>query len=1344
MNSSWRWIKILGIATAIGVALGVGLPVLRSFFGAGAEKLLSKAERAYAQGAAALDGGDAAAAALRFEEANLQVNKALDAVAQERAQAGAAGEAARQEELGRVEGKALWLKVRAVRDLFVAKGAAEGQPLPEAVDSIGGAKFYPVLAIPDNQARQEAFNCLREAARRLSDDAEVQRCALLSELMLSVLDWNALEKTAQRALQIDADDPWALYLLARIDFEQPGAPKSKRSRQRVRQARKYVERLKDTKNYPLWRTLFLEARITQWLRDDAARSNSNRRDNEEAALRSLLFAPQGALARARAGEGLEHPSKWDAEGVLGLHLLALDMAVEDSNRAEAGGRGAAAEAAEKVVELLNATLGLCRRLTDDDAARAGECSLSALQALSKAEPVLGNAPPSDWSETLDLAQELTAKAHDRNVAQPGLYEAIANLLTREAYLEGKRGNSTRQAELKKQALQWVEDGLRLAKEANLPAEQMVGLNTLAAEMKALAGAKAEEVAVYLNALEEAKTKRALTLVKLLKGTAAERDGRLAQARKLLEQVLASRQPNLVLRAHMVLGDVYLALGQPDKALASLQQVVQAYKVFDRLTPPEKSWALEFVRGPEDLALLMISAHVDSALARARELVRRNPGEPLSLDLLRHHEDAIAELRKQLLKQTPQDRQARQIMVRYYSATRRRELAKRELAELRIYYPNSVDVLRTEVNLIGARSASEEGKSTLAGASGSDENAALQQADARIDQFIKEHPSNLDARFFKVEWLIGTQRVEDALAYLRSPAHFADTKSERYQRVLAAALLTKGDRQGSQKVLEHLPHDAATDALLIQAASAADREKLVRQALARHEGNAQFQSWQAVLAFNKGDYEAAAEEFLRSSQYHRFAEAGKRGLLQSFLALAKTDPSKARNLAVRLHKEAADEPVLLLAGAYAALQLDDIGTPGDNPDAEKSMAAVLNAWERMVLEQQPQAKASAPLTKSAFWALAGRQDLALSEAVRALHIDPKDPAALRQAVALALELRDPDVLAATRKRLEALRQAQPDNVDVRLLQARFDEWNERPREALAIYEDLLKKDAKRNEVYARSIALHSEHGDKTEAWDLVKRWRKEQPDDLAAAQTEVRLLAANKDAEQARRVAEAFIDKQKPSAPARLNLQLQMIRGLAQGKAWKAAEDWLNQLLAKHPDQPAVLVLLGDLHVSQSAWDKARRIYEKALAKDNNAVAANNLAWMLAKHFNNAAEALRLVRELRKGRFSHKPISGARLRPEFLDTLGVIYTKMNEEALYPEMRQLFEAARQRYPHDPRMYMYLGHAYAGMLETERAARMYALAVEVARNTGPRFLSAEKCQEVIAEVEAAQKKLKETAQR
>ena len=68
-------------------------------------------------------------------------------------------------------------------------------------------------------------------------------------------------------------------------------------------------------------------------------------------------------------------------------------------------------------------------------------------------------------------------------------------------------------------------------EAKLSAVQLVGLNTLAAEMKAhfRRRSRATDCPV-LTALKEAKTPRATSLAALLEAAAAEREGRLDQAR----------------------------------------------------------------------------------------------------------------------------------------------------------------------------------------------------------------------------------------------------------------------------------------------------------------------------------------------------------------------------------------------------------------------------------------------------------------------------------------------------------------------------------------------------------------------------------------------------------------------------------------------------------------------------------------------------------------------------------------------------------------------------------------------------------------------------------------------
>lgn len=1366
MNGKSRWIKITGISLLIGVVLGGAVTIGRTVFLPGAERLVKNAEETYAKGVEAMQANDTATAAARFDEANLKANKAIDAISRE-SQDPKNQDGDSLAQLTRLQGRACWVKCRALRDHYYAKGIAENKPLLESQDAVTGEKFHTILLIPDSQARNEAYDCLRQAGLRLTDDREVQKEALRAEVMMPVLNWDTLEKLARQNLKLNARDLWSNYLLARFEFEQPAAdprtgtagptPSNKRSRDRVLQAREYVQRLKEIDNYPLWRTLHLEAQIAEWLRDDAAaHAKGNRQEVEDITLRSLLLDPKhGALARARANEAMDHLSLWDAQGVLGLHVMALDIAVGESRKP----KGTPIE----VERQLRSTLDLCRTIAEKNSALAADCASIAVLAMTKAQPALLGDPPADWNKNFDLVEELTRKARDQKTTRTELYEGVIGLYAREAFLEGKRGHKERHAQLSKLASEWIEAGLKAGSDAKLTPLQLVELNMLAAETKIIAGEKLEQIAPHLKALRDAKTPRSLALAALLQATLAEREGQLDEARKLLEQVLACPDPDLVLRAHMILGPAFLSLSQPDKALISLQEVANAYKAFDQLSTQEKTWATEFIHSPEDLDLLQVAANAGSALKLMR-MAQGMPGKPIPLQQLRHFEVSIANLRRGFPKESPQDFQARQIMIGYYLATQRQAEAEKELEELYTYFPNNAAVLRSTVNVVMS-SRDADGKPRTPA-------EAMKIADRRIEQFIKDHPSDLDGRFFLVEWLTRTGRADAALSYLQSPTNFADTQNERYRRVMAATLMSMGDRVGSSRVLQHLPHDSVTDAMLIQAASGAARDQMLQQALSKHENNGMMLVSSGVVAFEKRDFAAAAESFMKASDYTSYKALAERGLQESLFALAQTDPSKARSMVLRMIKQSPEQPILLLAGAYASLMLDNIGKPDGSTDPSRDMASALNSWEKLVIQDNPPMRVIAPLTKASYWTLASRQDLAMAEVTRALTIDPKSEAALQNAILLTFDLDDPSLYPQAQKYLDVLKSAQPKSLELLLLQAQLNERTDKAVEAARLYEEMIRKDAKFSPVYARLVSLLDSKGDKSAEREWVGRWRKALPDDIVAWQADIRLLAEAKQFAEARKLADTFIDEQiaretkrldgiKPPPGTdvkelqktrqtamergRVDLRLGAVFALLQAKAYAEAEAWLKPIVDKEPNNEAALVLLGDAYLSQSMWDKARTLYEKLHALDKNHVtAANNLAWLLAKHANKAAEALAILRELRMGRFSKKPITGDRIQPNILDTMGLVYSKMNQGASFIEMRDTFEAARERHPRDPRMYLYLAHAYAGLLETDKADRLYTTAIDLARGVPARMLSAQKTKEIIDEALAAQKKLRQTAQR
>jgi tetratricopeptide (TPR) repeat protein len=97
------------------------------------------------------------------------------------------------------------------------------------------------------------------------------------------------------------------------------------------------------------------------------------------------------------------------------------------------------------------------------------------------------------------------------------------------------------------------------------------------------------------------------------------------------------------------------------------------------------------------------------------------------------------------------------------------------------------------------------------------------------------------------------------------------------------------------------------------------------------------------------------------------------------------------------------------------------------------------------------------------------------------------------------------------------------------------------------------------------------------------------------------------------------------------------------------------------------------------------------------VAGNNLAWLLVQEKVNPAAALEMIEEVRRGRYSRKPIGGERLPLAILDTLGVVYRAAgrNQEAL-----ELFKEAEKRYSLEPRIQYHLGCSLAALGKNKEA--------------------------------------------
>ncbi len=123
---------------------------------------------------------------------------------------------------------------------------------------------------------------------------------------------------------------------------------------------------------------------------------------------------------------------------------------------------------------------------------------------------------------------------------------------------------------------------------------------------------------------------------------------------------------------------------------------------------------------------------------------------------------------------------------------------------------------------------------------------------------------------------------------------------------------------------------------------------------------------------------------------------------------------------------------------------------------------------------------------------------------------------------------------------------------------------------------------------------------------------------------------------------------------------------------ETAQECLAYLVANHPNHPGLYLSLGRLHHYWEQYKSAEQMYRKilsfdALVEDSvQAIAMNNLAWILANEFNNLMEALQLANK------------GLAIQPEnadLLDTRGEIFYKMGE---YEKAREDLEKSLRLYP------------------------------------------------------------------
>ncbi len=627
----------------------------------------------------------------------------------------------------------------------------------------------------------------------------------------------------------------------------------------------------------------------------------------------------------------------------------------------------------------------------------------------------------------------------------------------------------------------------------------------------------------------------------------------------------------------------------------------------------------------------------------------------------------------------------------------------------------------------------------------------------IRKFLKDYPADKAGRLFYAEWLVGTRRADRAVEYLKDPATFPGGRDAIVDRILGAALLQVGQREEAQKILSSLPHDPTLDTVLIRTAVTREAgEKHLKEALARYENQGQFRIYEAALRLKEGKHEEALKGFSSAIEFTDVSSTAKAGLILTLGSYAKAEPAKARDAAINLSNDLPNEQGLYLAAADAALYLNEIGDPGDKWEQTKTFYAALNMWETVALKNG-MPRAEMVITKARARLLAGDPDGAKREAVNALTQNPKHvPTMLLLAELYLMAPADPararEYYDAAAKEKDAATNPMVPYIDARIKAANGD-W----AGAAAVYQRLLIESPQTVAPYAPLVAALDAAGQQDIALRTTREWYAKSPDDPRAAIDAIRLLTLSGMKSDAVKFGDEYVTKQVadarkkiadaasqlPKADAdklldtvRTAAILNTASGFFRAKAFDLAANRAEEVLKTDRTNNPALLLLGDIAIANKEWDKAMAIYRELLNQNRrHFIAGNNVAWILAEQKNDPVSALAVVEEIRKGS-GDKLIGPERMPADFLDTIGVVYVKLNRSDRFAEMRTLFEAATKRYPSDPRMFLFLGQAQAALGERSKALESLDTATRLAG--AKNGLPDDQNKGVIDKAEAARKKL------
>ncbi len=648
---------------------------------------------------------------------------------------------------------------------------------------------------------------------------------------------------------------------------------------------------------------------------------------------------------------------------------------------------------------------------------------------------------------------------------------------------------------------------------------------------------------------------------------------------------------------------------------------------------------------------------------------------------------------------------------------------------------------------------------------------VEKAEEYLRKAAAEQRDSVGIQLAWANWLVNNGRPEEALANLAEMEERATTDKDRLrvQTARARIFLSQGKKDEADVIIRDMRPQAGKDAsadllyiweLILSGDPKADAE--ITKLLGKEGQSGLVYFIRGVQAQVKGEYVQAIQAYERAMEYTQFRSRAESSLMACILGIQngppgkpeKANPEAALKEARRLRQAHPRVVGVQLAFAVTARVMDEVY--GDD-----GMEGALNDMMRLLVEEKTSPE-TGPYVAAQQWIAAGRTDVARD----LLRGNRKHAPSLALATQLAVADEDWAEVAAD---LKLVGTVVPDAIDLPLWRGALHEAKGERKEAEEIYTKFIDEHPKLNTGYLAMARLHERAKEYKEALGWVKKWRDKMPEEVNGINALVRVLAEDGQAAEASKEAEAFIksevarakaareeweaknpitekdkDKAKAEADERakvreavpesvgLTLALGFVGVFEQARAYAEADKWLSEkcmpVLDKLPEDAkkknhiALTMLRASIAMSRgrqlppkdparaALMDRAMKAYDEVYQQvPGDLVSGNNLAYLLVKEKGEPTRAVALVDEVRKGKYSRKPISPERLPLEFLDTIGIVYhaAGMNQESL-----ELFKQATDKhYTKEPRLIMYTGLAQEGLQRRADAIATFNLVVNLA---------------------------------